>query len=132
VGKSRLTQEFLRRVDEAADPPLILRGRCLPYGEGVTYWPLAEIVKTYAGILDSDPSESALQKLRVVGSQLLAPDFVADPGRSIAALAYTVGLEDPDFSFSELAARQVRLETHTAWRSFFSALGGRPAIVLIE
>jgi class 3 adenylate cyclase/tetratricopeptide (TPR) repeat protein len=132
VGKSRLTQEFLRRVGEAAAPPLLVRGRCLPSGEGVTYWPLAEIVKAYAGILDSDPPHTALQKLRGAGTELLAPDFAVDPARSIAALAYTVGLEDPQFRFSELAARQVRLETHAAWRSFFSALGRRPAIVLIE
>ncbi len=39
VGKSRLVEEFLSRVDEA-----VVRGRCLSYGEGITYWPVTEIV----------------------------------------------------------------------------------------
>ena len=42
VGKSRLVQELL---DELAGRALVARGRCLPYGEGITYWPLAEAVK---------------------------------------------------------------------------------------
>ena len=40
IGKSRLTLEFLRSVRDEAT---VLRGRCLPYGEGITYWPLIEI-----------------------------------------------------------------------------------------
>jgi class 3 adenylate cyclase/tetratricopeptide (TPR) repeat protein len=41
VGKSRLTAEFLGSVDDA----LVVRGRCLPYGEGITYWPVVEVIK---------------------------------------------------------------------------------------
>src|SRR5918994_3065517 len=44
VGKSRLAREFLEGVEDAS----ILVGRSLPYGEGVTYWPLAEMVKVAA------------------------------------------------------------------------------------
>ena len=47
VGKSRLTREFLARVDGQA---IIARGRCLPYGDGVTFWPLVEIVREVAEI----------------------------------------------------------------------------------
>ena len=42
----------------------MLRGRCLPYGEGVTYWSIAEMVKASAGISDDDPLEMAFEKLR--------------------------------------------------------------------
>jgi tetratricopeptide (TPR) repeat protein len=42
----------------------VLRGRCLPYGEGVTYWSIAEMVKASAGISDDDPLEQAFEKLR--------------------------------------------------------------------
>src|SRR6266566_3518581 len=42
----------------------VLIGRCLPYGEGVTYWPLAEMVKSSAGIVDNDPLDEAQEKLR--------------------------------------------------------------------
>src|SRR6267378_459532 len=59
VGKSRLIREFLAGVEGAT----ILSGRALPYGEGVTYWPLAEMVKAAAGITDDDPMETAKQKL---------------------------------------------------------------------
>ena len=59
VGKSRLIREFLAGVEGAT----ILSGRALPYGEGVTYWPLAEMVKAAAGISDDDPIETAKEKL---------------------------------------------------------------------
>jgi class 3 adenylate cyclase/tetratricopeptide (TPR) repeat protein len=60
VGKSRLAREFVEGVDRA----LVLKGRCLPYGEGVTYWPLAEMVKASAGITDDDPLDEAQRKIR--------------------------------------------------------------------
>src|SRR5437899_178393 len=59
IGKSRLLREFLAGVEGAT----ILQGRALPYGEGVTYWPLAEMVKAAAGITDDDPLETAREKL---------------------------------------------------------------------
>jgi class 3 adenylate cyclase len=59
VGKSRLIREFLAGVEGTT----ILAGRALPYGEGVTYWPLAEMVKAAAGITDDDPMETAREKL---------------------------------------------------------------------
>src|SRR3954451_20189541 len=59
VGKSRLIREFLAGVEGTT----ILTGRALPYGEGITYWPLAEMVKAAAGITDDDPMETAKEKL---------------------------------------------------------------------
>src|SRR6266513_1596553 len=60
VGKSRLAREFTGSVEGAT----VLPGRSLPYGEGVTYWPLAEMVKCAAGIADDDPLDVAIEKLR--------------------------------------------------------------------
>jgi class 3 adenylate cyclase len=60
VGKSRLAREFVAGLEGAT----VLMGRCLPYGEGVTYWPLAEMVKASAGIADDDPLDEAQRKLR--------------------------------------------------------------------
>jgi class 3 adenylate cyclase/tetratricopeptide (TPR) repeat protein len=60
IGKSRLAEEFLELLEGAT----VLRGRCLPYGESVTYWPLAEMVKSAAGIADNDPLDVAIEKLR--------------------------------------------------------------------
>jgi class 3 adenylate cyclase/tetratricopeptide (TPR) repeat protein len=59
VGKSRLLREFIAGVEGVT----ILSGRALPYGEGVTYWPLAEMIKSAAGITDDDPMETAREKL---------------------------------------------------------------------
>ena len=52
VGKSRLLAEFVDRLDDVR----LLKGRCLPYGDGITYWPLAEVAKSHAGVLDTDPA----------------------------------------------------------------------------
>ncbi len=131
VGKSRLTSEFLARLAGTKPEPLLLRGRCLPYGEGVTYWPLAEILKGHAGVLDSDPPEVALDKIGRSALDLIGPDVAADPPRAAAALAYTVGLEDPAYPFRTMEPRQVRLDVHAAWRSFFSALAARSPVVAI-
>jgi class 3 adenylate cyclase/ATP/maltotriose-dependent transcriptional regulator MalT len=60
VGKSRLAREFSATLEGAT----VLPGRSLPYGEGVTYWPLAEMVKCAAGIADDDPLDVAIEKLR--------------------------------------------------------------------
>jgi len=60
VGKSRLAREFVEGLEGAT----VLVGRSLPYGESVTYWPLAEMVKSAAGITDDDPLEVAVEKLR--------------------------------------------------------------------
>ena len=49
VGKSRLAAELEQRVAPQAQ---VLRGRCLPYGEGITFWPIAEVVRQAAGLLD--------------------------------------------------------------------------------
>jgi tetratricopeptide (TPR) repeat protein len=59
VGKSRLAREFASSLEGAT----VLAGRCLPYGEGITYWPLAEMVKAAAGISDDDPPDEAHEKL---------------------------------------------------------------------
>jgi class 3 adenylate cyclase len=61
VGKSRLAHEFSETLEGAT----VLSGRSLPYGEGVTYWPLAEMVKCAAGIVDDDPLDVAIDKLRI-------------------------------------------------------------------
>jgi class 3 adenylate cyclase/tetratricopeptide (TPR) repeat protein len=70
VGKSRLAREFVDGVERASS----LVGRALPYGEGVTYWPLGEMIKAAAGIADDDPLEEAFEKLR----ECCAEEAVAD------------------------------------------------------
>src|SRR5439155_11933848 len=63
VGKSRLVAELARHVEALSDRVTWRLGRCLPYGEGITFWALGEIVKGQAGILESDSPEEAVAKL---------------------------------------------------------------------
>jgi tetratricopeptide (TPR) repeat protein len=61
VGKSRLIREFAARAAETAR---VARGRCLPYGDGITFWPLAEVVREAAGIVGEDSPNMAIRKIR--------------------------------------------------------------------
>ena len=127
VGKSRLTLEFLASATEGR----VVRGRCLPYGDGVTYWPLAEILKGVAGVLDSDPPQVALDRVSTLGRTLLGEDAAAR--RAAAALAFTMGLDDPAIGFAETDPKQANEEIGQAWRAFFGALAREaPVLALVE
>jgi len=135
VGKSRLTQEFVAPLASGASgaEPVVVRGRCLPYGDGVTYWPLAEILKSLARVRDSDPPETTLARIRGFGAEHLTEAFATDPRKATAALAYTVGVQDPEFPFTHAEPREVRAKIHAAWRSLFSSLAERsPVVAIVE
>jgi class 3 adenylate cyclase/tetratricopeptide (TPR) repeat protein len=128
VGKSRLTREFLRGL---GGEDLVMVGRCLPQANGVTFWPLAEILKNHAGVLDTDSWHVALDRIRAAGRELLTNDVTDDPARTTAALAFTVGVEDPAFAPASMDPKAVRAEVHKAWRSFFSALSTHRLVVVV-
>jgi class 3 adenylate cyclase len=71
VGKTRLIAEFQRFVDDQPEIVWWRQGRCLPYGEGITFWALGEIVKAHVGILESDSPEDAGAKLRTAVESLV-------------------------------------------------------------
>jgi len=75
VGKSRLVAEFLRTIDDA----MVLRGRCLSYGDGITYWPVVEVVKQAGGIeaLADTPARKALAALLGDTASAATPDEIA-------------------------------------------------------
>ena len=60
VGKSRLVREFAQGMSPGA---LVLHARCLPYGDGITFWPVADLVKQVSGIADDDPRREARTKI---------------------------------------------------------------------
>ncbi len=64
VGKTRLLAEFRDWVDDRPELVFWRQGRCLPYGDGITFWALGEIVKAHAGILESDTPEEAEREAR--------------------------------------------------------------------
>jgi class 3 adenylate cyclase/tetratricopeptide (TPR) repeat protein len=89
VGKSRLTNEFLARADTHTT---VLVGRCLPYGEGITYWPLREVVhavgdiRVHVGDVDARVIEAAVG----VGDAQAAPE---DIGRALRHLLEAIARE---------------------------------------
>jgi class 3 adenylate cyclase/tetratricopeptide (TPR) repeat protein len=89
MGKSRLTEEFAQSI--AADAR-VLRGRCLPYGRGITFWPLVEIIREAASIEESDPPAVGLAKLT---------DIAGDPAVS-GRVAPIASLGGAEFSLEEI------------------------------
>ena len=85
VGKSRLVEEFLARAPEA----LALRGRCLPYGDGVAYWPLAQMVRAAARIRDEHSPAEALSRLE--GLLEIEPDGTRLARRIAVAVGISAG-----------------------------------------
>jgi class 3 adenylate cyclase len=112
VGKTRLLREFWERLGERSPGTLRRTGRCLSYGQGITYWPLAEVLKEHLGIFESDPPTVVLERL--------APREI---------LGLTLGL-DVAHGLHPLAARD---RFQDAWVEFLEEIAAeRPAVVLIE
>src|SRR6266516_4787726 len=128
IGKSRLVAELAAAVEgEAA----IHWSSCLSYGEGITYWPVAEIVKEAAGILQSDPQESVAAKLGAWIEGLNIDDI--DQLRTIAAaLANLVGVAaTPRGTYSSAEISQAEL--HWGIRRAFELLASeRPQVLVFD
>jgi class 3 adenylate cyclase/tetratricopeptide (TPR) repeat protein len=94
VGKTRLIGDFVRRVSTEA---AVLRGRCLAYGDGITFWPLVEIVRAAARIVEEDSPETARGRI----AALLPAD---DPDRDaiVDRVASAVGLSTAAHPVAEL------------------------------
>jgi class 3 adenylate cyclase len=135
IGKTRLTEEFLARGSSAARPPAVYTGRCLPYGEGIAYWALREILWGAAGILLDDTGFVAGEKLRRLILNLLdeSGDGVAEAERLMFALATTAGISLPDNPLDQTSPESIGEELGLAWPRFLSALAaGGPTAIVIE
>ena len=112
VGKSRLVQEF---VGALGSEVTVLRGRCLPYGEGISYWPLAEVVKDVARTGGQGPGDAEAIAERVAGEA--KAELIAE------RVAEAVGLGGPGGGTSE--------ETFWAVRKLFEALARTGPLVVV-
>jgi predicted ATPase/class 3 adenylate cyclase len=124
IGKSRLVYELSQIVD--AEPDLISwrQGRSLPYGEGVSFWALGEMVKAQAGILESDTPDQAEAKLAQMTADVMGGAADTDwVHRHLGSLA---GLRS-----GGAAAGGDQSEMFAAWRLFFEALAERRPLVLV-
>jgi predicted ATPase/class 3 adenylate cyclase len=92
IGKSRLSWEFFKYIDGIRDTAWWHRGRCIPYGDGVTYWALAEMIRMRARILEDEDPDTARAKLRTALEEHV-PDE-EDRGFIEPRLAHLLGLEE--------------------------------------
>ena len=122
LGKSRLVRELARHVDQLAEFVTWREGRCLPYGDGISFWALGEIVKAQAGILETDDQAEVSSKLDRV---------ITEPDPQIRTwikdrLTPLVGLE----TTTEPPQRD---EAFTAWRRFLEQIAATgPTVLVIE
>ena len=80
LGKSRLVRELARHVDQLSEFVTWREGRCLPYGDGISFWALGEIVKAQAGILETDDQPTISTKLDQASHRARSPDTGLDQG----------------------------------------------------
>jgi hypothetical protein len=101
VGKSRLAWELVDR----ADPETVLSSRCLSYGEGILWWPLAEVVRTAAGIRDEDEAAAARGRLdALVHGEEDAAAVAGSVARAIGLEPGAASVEEVQWAFARLLA----------------------------
>ena len=119
VGKSRLCAELFRYLEDRPGLVRWRQGRCLPYGEGIAFWALGEIVKAECGILESDSPDEAEAKL-----ERALPADDRDRAWLKSRLQPLVG------AGGEPASQE---ESFTAWRRFLESLASEsPAVLCFE
>ena len=121
IGKSRLGWELYKYVDGLQQDFFWHRGRCLAYGEGVTYWALVEMIRGRAEIVEGEEAASAAAKLHATVEQII-PD--AEERRWVEPrLAHLLGLEEravPD-----------RENLFAAWRLFIERMSEQDPVILL-
>jgi class 3 adenylate cyclase/tetratricopeptide (TPR) repeat protein len=124
IGKSRLVAELFQVVDRDAELIGWRQGRSLPYGEGLSYWALGEIVKAQAGILETDEGDAAETKLRT-----LLDEFVVDAGEREWIEGHVRPLAG--LSAGTEGGGDRKSEAHSAWRRLLEALAEQRPLVLV-
>jgi class 3 adenylate cyclase/tetratricopeptide (TPR) repeat protein len=94
VGKSRVLREFEHRLAEHASAPTVRTGRCLPYGSGIVFWALGEVLRAECGIVESDSSDQAWQKLRSYVADLMGQASMHSD-REAALIGRLIGVDVP-------------------------------------
>jgi class 3 adenylate cyclase/tetratricopeptide (TPR) repeat protein len=121
IGKSRLSWELFKYVDGLAQNVLWHSGRCLSYGEGISYWALSEMVRARLGIGETDPDDVVAQRL-VAGLERWIPS--AEDREFIAPrLGQLLGQGSP--------VPLVKEELFAGWRLFFERLSEHAPVVMV-
>ena len=157
IGKSRLVRDFIACEQEAAkctssseglSAPRVLQGRCPPYGEGITYWPLVEILRSLLGARDGESSKALERRFNEYVQDILAKARPNEDAAQVAsALIRSIGSElsgdGSEQSFSD--RREIQRSAHSksteqggpqavllrAWRVFLEALAQQEPLILV-
>ncbi len=116
IGKSRLLAEFFRLLDQRSHDVTWRQGRCLPYGEGIAFWPLGEIVKAQAGILDTDSVAATERKLARSLTERSDTKWIQERLRPLVGLRGAAAPQEESFS---------------AWNRFIEQLAARRPLILV-
>ncbi|MBD0280731.1 MAG: AAA family ATPase [Thermoleophilaceae bacterium] len=132
VGKSRLLKEFQRRLAEHPSEPTVRTGRCLPYGTGIVFWALGEVLRAECGIVDSDSSEEAWRKLSGYARNLF--DGNGEGERKAALIGRLLGVDvPPELAPDERDPERLRESFFSALRAGTEAIANRrPFVIAFE
>jgi class 3 adenylate cyclase/tetratricopeptide (TPR) repeat protein len=121
IGKSRLAWEFYKYFDGIAELVWWHRGRCLSYGEGVTYWALADMVRMRCRVAEDETEETGVEKVRAT----LVEHILDDDERAFVEprLLQLLG-----WAGDEGGERQ---QLFAAWRLFFERMSDSNPVVLV-
>ena len=157
IGKSRLMREFIAREEELAkwasrdsrlSSPRVLQGRCPPYGEGITYWPLVEILRTLLKVQGGEGREALEKRFNeFVRDTLAKAKRSEDPAEVASAIIRSIGSglggDGSEQSFAE--RREIQRSTHSksteqggpqavvlrAWRALFESIAQQEPLILV-
>jgi class 3 adenylate cyclase/tetratricopeptide (TPR) repeat protein len=122
IGKSRLAWEFYKYFDGLVDNVYWHRGRCLAYGEGVTYWALADMVRMRARISEDDHDATARSKLEATLDEHILD---GDERRFVEPLLMSL------LGIAEETSSRERHDLFAGWRLFFERLANTYPTVLV-
>ncbi|MEK6277113.1 MAG: adenylate/guanylate cyclase domain-containing protein, partial [Actinomycetota bacterium] len=136
VGKSRLLREFRASLGAVRPAPRLLTGECPPYGSGISYWALGEVVRNEFGITGDEAAESAWRKLLDgVGERMNGGEGGDAVERNAALIALMLGIEPPDGApqLESEDPQRMRDSLFSAIRSLLEAMAStQPLILAVE
>ncbi len=126
VGKSRLVRELVDIIGAER----VRRGRCLPYGEGITFWPLVEILRADIGVGATDSGEEATAKMRLAVLGAFG-EAEGDSDAIARRLAVVMGLARPEETMPDVAADAIQQELRWGLRRYFERRAEREPLTVV-
>ncbi len=132
VGKSRLLRELTERAAELEPAPEVEVGECPPFGSGISYWALAEVLRSQFGIAADEPADSAWEKLRASVRRLLGDEVSGEEAeRIIAPIGIVLGLETTEAPAEAEDPQRMRETLFSSIRTLTERICARAPLLLV-